>query len=330
LVKYNAPEIWIPKDHLMPVLSNYTARKLSQEELRKLGDAETQEWWLKEVPEVWAETRGKGVTVVVLDTGAPEHPDIEYTLAEKFIDGHMFDRDYHSTHVGGIIGARDNAFGIVGIAHECNLGFGKVLNDNGWGNPSILADGINWVVDNYLADIANFKAGKLDTKPRYVINMSLGGKYFTCPDLEKAIARAYENNVILVAATGNSGDENQVLWPAAYKEVIAVGALDKNDERAYFSQTGEDLFVMWPGHKVYSTYKDSGYVELSGTSMASHGIAGVVALILSKHSLLGGETPVDTQDQLKEHLIRGAYDLGPKGFERFYGNGRPNIKYAIQ
>lgn len=162
---------------------------------------------------------------------------------------------------------------MTGVAHGAKIMPVKVLNDDGSGYYSSIADGIYYAVNNG----AN------------VINLSLGGEY---PNgtLQKAIEYASSKNVIVVMAAGNDG-KSLPGYPARYADNwgVAVGAVDKNKNMADFSnRAGQNplAYVTAPGVKVYSTLPGNQYASYSGTSMAAPHVAGVVALMLSANSNL--------------------------------------------
>lgn len=266
------------------------------------------------LPEVWAETQGEGVKIAVLDTGCQvTHPD----LVGSFIEGSTHHRDEdghgHGTHCCGIISGNNNDLGIVGVAPKATLIPIKVLGDNGSGSFSGIVNGINEAIEQG-ADI---------------ISMSLGAAYNYGP-LQDVIRKAYDLGIPCVAAAGNSGDVGVLDYPGNYPETISVGALDRNRLRAGFSQTGKNLDFMAPGVSILSCVPSSRYQYMSGTSMATPWLAGVLALIIAKHRMHGGGTPVDTVEQMREHLKRIAVDLEEEGKDDRTGWGLIDVEKAIE
>src|SRR5262249_29752231 len=183
---------------------------------------------------------GAGVKVAVIDTGIDcGHPDLQanciygvsYVKGSKPLDDHG-----HGTHVAGIIGARDNGFGVIGVAPEATLYAVKVLDANGSGSFSAVASGIVWAVKNGM----------------HVINMSLGSSSYS-QTLADAVKAASDAGVLVVSAAGNSGCCDTVLYPAKLPESMAVAAVDANDQRASFSSTGAEVDVAAPGVAILST-----------------------------------------------------------------------------
>src|SRR5439155_17729046 len=228
------------------------------------------------------------------------HPDLQgncnygvsYVKGSKPLDDHG-----HGTHVAGIIAARDNGFGVIGVAPEATLYAVKVLDANGSGSFSAVASGIVWAVKNGM----------------HVINMSLGGSSYS-QALADAVAAASAAGVLVVSAAGNAGCCDTVLYPAKLPGSMAVAAVDVNDQRASFSSTGVEVDVAAPGVAILSTVPtgscklcdSSGYRTLSGTSMATPHVSGVGALLMSR-----GFNNLDA----RAHIDGTATDLGYPGFD---------------
>lgn len=261
------------------------------------------------VPKLWTQTRGKGVRVAVLDTGiAMTHPDLVGQI-EDAVDftrsrSGPADMNGHGTHTAGTIAAKDDTGGVVGIANESKLLIGKVLGDNGSGTSEMVANGITWAVE----------AGA------DVISMSLGAP-MEAPQITNACKYALSKGVPIIAAAGNEGPgQNTTGYPASLPFVISVGAFDQNKKIAMFSSRGK-VDVACPGVKIISCYPPRGVAVLSGTSMSAPFCTGVVALMIAKHKMHGGNTPVDTPEQVMEHLKRAAIDAGAPGKDAEYGWG---------
>lgn len=276
--------------------------------------SETVDWGLAnyDIPKQWRDTQGGGVRVAVLDTGIEtSHPDLAGSVDDaRDFTGSRYDcedRVGHGTHVAGTIGARRNDQGVVGVAPECRLLVGKVLGDDGSGSGQSVAAGLDWARDAG-ADI---------------ISMSLGSSR-PDQDIKDAIGRAVDAGMFVVCAAGNDGRPDSVNYPARWPETLGIGAVDRHGRVARFSSRGDQVDVCAPGQDVLSAYLDGGYAKLSGTSMATPFVSGVVALLVAKHRDLGGATPIDTQAQLVDHLCRTATDAGPQGKDPNYGYGLIN------
>ncbi|MFY7805575.1 MAG: S8 family peptidase [Limnoraphis robusta] len=277
--------------------------------------AEVIDWGLEmfAIPNLWKQTKGKGIKVAVLDTGiALKHPE----LVDAVEDARDFtkspsgpsDIEGHGTHVAGIIAARENRGGVVGVAPEAKLLVGKVLGDNGYGTAQQLVNGIRWAID----------------KKADIISMSLGSP-LPSEEMHAAIKAAVQAGIFVICAAGNSGPNLETVeYPAIYPETIAVGAIDRTRRVAQFSSRGKAVDIVAPGDNILSTYPPRGVAVLSGTSMATPFVSGVVALMLSKHRSFGGQTAVKTQAELIEHLQKTAIDAGMPGFDPYYGFGLIN------
>lgn len=280
--------------------------------------SETVDWSLKlyGIQDRWKQSRGAGVRVAVLDTGYDDaHPDLQQAVvaARDFTRSRYGVRDVngHGTHCAGVIGARENGVGMIGIAPETELLIGKVLGDSGAGTGQAVAEGIRWGVQ----------------QGAQVISMSLGGPQ---PDelIGRAIEAAVSAGVFVLCAAGNTGRENDVNFPARWKgrprperDTIAVAAVDREGRVAPFSSRGPEVDIAAPGVEIVSAFPGGGYAELSGTSMATPFVAGVVALVLAYHATGEHATPLRTMADLREHLRRTARDAGAAGPDDEYGLG---------
>lgn len=276
--------------------------------------AETVDWGLAAygVPEQWTTTRGNGIRVAVLDTGIDaEHRDLAAAIDEaRDFTASPFgprDRQGHGTHVAGTIAARANGAGVIGVAPECRLLIGKVLGDDGSGTGEAVAAGIDWAVECG-ADL---------------LSLSLGST--TASDvIRRAIDRAVAAGRFVICAAGNKGRDDAINFPARWPTTISVGAVDRDGRVTRFSSRGPELDICAPGQDILSTFAGGGYAKLSGTSMATPFVTGVVALALAKHRAVHSETPIGDVTELREHLRRSATDAGPVGRDPAYGFGLIN------
>lgn len=203
-----------------------------------------------EADKAWVNTTGKGVKVAVVDSGISKHKDLRDNIKGEFnaIDPKKsaIDDFGHGTHVAGIIAAKDNKIGVVGVAPDVDLYAVKVLDAMGAGYLSDLAEGIEWCINNEIQ----------------LINLSveLQKDY---PLLSYTINRALSADIIVVAAAGNTFGKS-VTYPAAYEGVISVSAIDTNNNIANFSAVGKIDFCA-PGVDVYSTHLGNNYTIMSGT-----------------------------------------------------------------
>lgn len=241
---------------------------------------------------------GSGIVVAVVDTGVDyDHEDLDANnwvntgeTASNNIDddGNGYVDDYygydfigsfytavtpdadpqdeagHGTHVAGIIAAENNTVGVRGVAPSAQIMPVKVLDSVGYGFDSTVADGIRYAVDEG-AD---------------VINLSLGSSVAS-NTIKSAVDYAETNGVLVVAASGNSANFSAPSYPAAYSNVISVGATNEEGYKTEYSNWGK-IDVMAPGDEILSSIPGNQYATYSGTSMASPHVAGVVALAMQK------------------------------------------------
>ncbi|HEY0592212.1 MAG TPA: S8 family serine peptidase, partial [Thermoanaerobaculia bacterium] len=197
---------------------------------------------------LWQYGRGAGIKVGVIDTGIDyNHPDLKsiYKGGKDFInnDADPMDDHGHGTHVAGTIAAANNQIGVVGVAPEIDLYALKVLapKDDGSAQGSVTAivAAIDFAIENKIN----------------VLNLSLGSDEQSITEKE-AFARAWDAGILSIAASGNGYDDLKrdfIGFPAAYPNVVAVGAIDKDEGIASFSQRGAELALVAPGISVLSS-----------------------------------------------------------------------------
>ncbi len=269
------------------------------------------------------------IRVAVLDTGIYyKHKDLQGSVTwcvaslrntRTFYEGtnlkNCNDPNGHGTHVAGIIAARVNGFGVAGVAPKVLLYAVRVLDASGSGYISDVAKGIVEATKG-----PDNMAGTQDDAD--VISMSLGGP--DSPTLRDAVQYAYSYGVVLVAAAGNEG-ASQPSYPAAYPEVIAVGAVDSNYQVPSWSNRNHDLAA--PGVNILSTWNNGGYAYASGTSMACPHVSGTVALIQALR-LASGHQKL-SPEQVMDVLVSTAIDLGSAGYDPLYGYGLVDTYNAV-
>jgi subtilisin family serine protease len=260
----------------------------------------------------WDVTTGRDdLVVAVVDSGVDlDHPD----LAARLVPGFDFvnndtrpDDDLgHGTMVAGVVAAQaNNGAGGTGVTWRGRIMPIKVLDEDGIGNDYDIAAGIVWAAEHGAS----------------VINLSLGGPGAS-PILQKAIDRAVELNAVVVAAAGND-NSTEPNWPAAANGAVAVGATNRSNARARFSNYGSWLDLMAPGVGIYSTAVGGDYSAGEGTSYSTPIVSGVALLARSADRGASAGTIV-------ERLRRGAKDLGAPGFDSEYGAGLVNALATLQ
>ncbi len=221
------------------------------------------------------------IKVAVIDTGIDtKHPDLNVIDGVNCAKGNpnkFNDDNGHGTHVAGTIGAIDNDIGVIGVAPNVPLYSVKVLDRNGSGSYSDVICGVDWAAANNM-DVAN---------------MSLGGGKSQA--LNDAVTSAINSGVVFAVAAGNDYHADACnKSPASTPEAITVSALDDRngevsginnnlDPLASFSNIGTCVDIIAPGVYIYSTWKDSSYNTISGTSMATPHVAGAAAVYLSNN-----------------------------------------------
>jgi subtilisin len=234
------------------------------------------------------------VDVAVIDTGIDvDHPDLDVVGGTNCVRGGRSydDGNGHGTHVAGTIGARDDAYGVAGVAPGARLWAVRVLNDRGSGSWSSIICGVDWITaHNTTIEVANMSLGGSGTEPS-------GAGCSTGDALHDAVCTSVAAGITYAVAAGNSSADAATFVPAAYDEVITVSALadfdglsgggaaatcrgDVDDTFADFSNHGADVDLIAPGVCITSTWPDGGYDTISGTSMASPHVAGAAALYL--------------------------------------------------
>ncbi|KAA0966772.1 S8 family peptidase [Sporosarcina sp. ANT_H38] len=268
---------------------------------------------LIQAPAIWGVTKGKGVTIAVLDTGCESsHPDLQQQIigGRNFTDDDgsnpdiFLDYNGHGTHVAGTIAAQQNGIGVVGVAPEASLLIVKVLNRRGSGQYDWIIKGIHYAIEQ-----------KAD-----IISMSLGGPN-DLPELHAAIKKAVTNNILVVCAAGNEGDgddsTDEFAFPGRYNEVISVGAINEKRHPTDFTNSHNEIDLVAPGEKILSTYLNGQFATLSGTSMAAPHVSGALALIKGLvNNSFGREL---TEPELYAQLIKRTVSLGLS--PKFEGNG---------
>jgi serine protease len=288
----------------------------------------------------WGIQKGdRSVAVAVLDTGvayedfgpfrkAPDWGDTVFLPGFDFVnrDSHANDDEGHGTHVASTIAEEaNNNEGVAGLAFECAIMPVKVLDASGEGSFFDIAEGVDYAV--------NFTQG--GEKPVKVINLSLGGPGES-RTLREAIDRAVAAGITVVAASGNE-DASAVEFPAAFPNVIGVGAVDQRKVRARYSNYGSALDLVAPGGDVRrdddgdrfpdgvaqqtldpdaveaGRYDVFDYFLINGTSMAAPHVSAAAALLYRQ----GITSPAAIQQALEQT----AEDLGAAGRDDQYGHG---------
>jgi serine protease len=309
-------------------------------------------------PEAWANVAadgapgGQGVTVAVLDTGvayanrgpfrrSPDFSRYEFVQGYDFVAKNPYpnDRNGHGTFVASTIAeATDNGYGLTGLAFAAHIMPVRVLDTDGEGEASTIAEGVYFAVRHH-AQVINLS-----------LEFSPGVTASDIPELMDALRYAHRQGVLVVAAAGNEGHA-AIAYPARAPDVVSVGATTEHGCLAAYSNDGADLTLVAPGggpdanlpgdpncrpeqpagRGIYqetftgSSLRDFGLPSgYEGTSMATPHVAATAALIIAS-GVLG---PHPTPAQLTARLQATARKLGGGGDERLYGAGLLNAAAA--
>lgn len=248
--------------------------------------------------EYTASVTNSSIKVAVVDTGVSSHPFLSGRIASGGydfvgVDSDPSDQNGHGTHVSGTI-------------VDCTPGLNvkilpvRVLDKNGSGYMSVVASGIRYAADNGAK----------------VINLSLGGWHSSL--IDEMVSYAVKKGVTVVAAAGNEGVSASMFCPSHISSAIVVGAVDSQNSRAYFSNTGSPLDVVAPGVDIVSCIPGGGYASYSGTSMAAPHVSAIAAMFKLVY-------PSRTPAQIEEMIRKNTQDLGSSGWDSSYGCGIPKL-----
>lgn len=247
---------------------------------------------------------GENIKIAVIDSGVDDYNDIVLAGSVNFLPGEenvsplYVDVTGHGSSVAGIIGAQDNGEGITGIVPEAELYSAKVFDKENCSTISRVIDAIYWAIEQKVN----------------IINMSFGTVQDS-PALHRAIQDAEKSGILLIAAAGNG---ELVEYPAAYKEVMAVGSVNADGEISDCSAGGDEIEIVAPGEQICSTGAFGGVVITAGTSMSAPHITGVAAKLWGKDKSVSAE------------FIRQLINVSANQFTKTSecGNGLVDYSYA--
>jgi hypothetical protein len=301
-------------------------------------------WGIMEHPELQSEF--EPVVVAVIDTMIDlGHDDLAANLlvadAWDFVEGQELSAtsvttEVHGTHVAGIVAAEIEpapaATDVTGIGRDIVKVLPlRVINETG--NPPATTVDMLIAAVLYAAGLPN-SSNETPSRTAQVISMSLGGTNgsYLGFELGQTVQRVEERGITVVAAAGNDGAP-RTDYPAKYAGVLAVGSLDGTDRLSAFSNYGDMLDVVAPGgtsdgsgagtEAILSLNYGGGTNRLSGTSMATPYVSGIVALMYSYN-------PQITPSEVYRILIETSEDLGSSGNDDLYGWGGVNAYRALK
>lgn len=263
---------------------------------------------------------GKNITAAILDTGAAKHPDYAERIIgfADFVNGRMgiYDDDSHGTHVTGILGGDGGLSGgrYRGIAPQCGLVIGKILDANGDGTTEHMLQGVEWILQNrrrWNIRVLNISVG---------MGLSLKGRQRE--EIIACVEEAWDQGLVVAVAAGNAGPLPGTLSPiGSSRRVITVGC----HEDGYLG-TGHSLCELYSGrgtenvrkpdivapgtdiisccknaHRTFRGWQEA-YAEKTGTSMSTPMVVGAAALYLEKY-------PEADNGEVKRRLLYSARDL---------------------
>ncbi len=322
---YLSRRVWIPES---PQLNKTQMIKLHPHQYTQYEKVDNN--WRKRLGIDYLESigiNGGDIVVAVIDSGIDKtHPDLQDAVVyeESFIDYDFdgepdedpMDLNGHGTHVAGIIAGRGVASGgaIKGAAPGAQLWNLRTFTEYGFGYDAWIIKAIERAAESPDVDI---------------ISMSLGGIGCIDSPVYEAAQNAWNDyGKIVVCAAGNEYTMFSIGVPGSVHEIITVGAVDKDDTIAEFSSRGpnHDLSpkpdIVAPGVAIPSTYLNGTYAILSGTSMATPVVSGVVALLLQADPSL-------TNDLMKYVIMSTAIDLGLSPYVQGAGLINPVGAYEL-
>jgi subtilisin family serine protease len=237
---------------------------------------------------------GSTKTAWILDTGIDlDHPDlnVDQTRSRSFNEGETSaeDNNGHGTHIAGIIGAKNNSIGTLGVASGATIVGLKILDENGEGLLSVALKAISYVK-------SNGKAGD-------AVNISMGLEDVS-EILEREIKALADKGIFVVIAAGNESRPANNFSPArtSGKNIYTITAVDSTNHFASFSNYGNDVVdFAAPGVKILSTYKNGKYAIMSGTSMAAPHVTGL--LLINNGELHSEGFAIDDPDGTADPVV---------------------------
>lgn len=256
---------------------------------------------------------GEGVRIAVVDTGVTAHEDLEGAI----LPGHYYfskysvtpnllptldpsdtsDTNGHGTFISGLIAARMNGIGTVGVAPKAQIVPLRVFSKEKTTSLDVILKALEEAVTVYHCQVVNMSFG-----------LTEDSEFF-----REAIEKLDAQGAILVAAVGNDGTKD-LMYPAAYPEVIGVGALNERQEVSSFSQNNQSVWVTMPGEELLGLGYTGGYAIGDGTSFSAPLVSAFAAAALEINPTLDSKG-------FKAALSLSTLDLGAEGYDTSYGHG---------
>ncbi|HEY6278937.1 MAG TPA: S8 family serine peptidase [Streptosporangiaceae bacterium] len=293
--------------------------------------AEQRQLKAMDVPAAWKISRGRGVTVGVLDTGVdPSAPDLTGSVVDgpdfaKGIDPPGYQPPYlHGTFIASLIAGHGSgpghAGGVIGVAPAASVLSVRVIPDDS--EPGLRVYNRSSAYDDTIGQGIRYAVRHGVS----VINMSLGGPEAS-RDMRAAIGYAISRGVVVVAAAGNGGTAGRRFtpysYPASYTGVISVAALTVQGIRASFSQRNSSVVISAPGVHIIGAGPGGSYLIAEGTSPASAFVAGIAALIRSRYP--GLAPPL-----VEQAMVSSTRRRPPAGYDPGTGFGEVDAAAALR
>ena len=300
---------FIEKDYSITACQNIEKKKHDKKEKRLKKNNSDYEW---NVRMIHADNKAvdvkEHVKVAVIDSGIDWGNDINLVYQESLVPGEegmtqvFMDGNGHGSSVASLIAATDDGEGITGINPNVDIYSYRVLGDDNSAPVSRVVEAIYMAIEQEVN----------------IINMSFGLSDYSNA-LEQAIKDAKAAGILIIAAAGNTGDEG-VVYPAAFEEVVAVGAVNKDGDIEDYSAKGDEVEVVAPGEKIKTTGFMGSEEVVSGTSLASPQVCALASLIWQKDMSVSAD--------FVRGLIQESSNL--YGDKEKYGNGLIDVSYALK
>ncbi len=249
------------------------------------------------------------VKIAILDSGIDVSDNLNVKERVTFIPGYdqvpelYEDTTGHGTSIAGIISSKGIDTDVEGINTNVEIYSAKILDETNTAPISRVVEGIYWAMEQNV-DIISISFGT----PKHSVA------------LQQAVKDAAAQGILIVAAAGNSGNENSIEYPAAYPEVMAVGSVDSSCRHSETSAMGTQLEICAPGEQIKSIGSFEGEIIVSGTSMSVPHVVGAASLLWQKDK-------TKSADFIRQLLNASARELGDADM---YGNGLLDVSYALK
>jgi len=283
-------------------------RHFLQEQKAALTEGDPAQYALAKLrlPQAHTLAHGANVTVAVIDSGVDlKHPELANAIAGSF--DALGSKEGPHVHGTGIAGAIVSHARLMGSAPAA-----RILAIRAFAAAPNGGESTSFVILKALDYAAAHGA--------QIVNMSFAGP--NDPLIERGISAAVAKGIVMVAAAGNAGAKSPPLYPAANRNVIAVGATDAQDRLFAASNRGGHIAVSAPGVDIFLPAPDEKYQMASGTSFSAAYISGLVALLLDRN-------PALKPDEVRAILMKTARDLGAPGRDDLFGAGEADAYAAV-